>query len=79
MSEQGPSVPRSRAEEIRRLHESRILALPGVTGFDLSGTGDDAMFTVFVADIGQLASELRGLAELDGVPVEVVERRFTLH
>jgi hypothetical protein len=77
MSEQRPSVPRSRAEEIRRLHESRILALPGVTGFDLTGTDDKATFTVFVADLGQLAPELRGPAELDGVPVEVVERRFT--
>ena len=78
MSEQRPSVSRSRAEKTRRLHESRILALPGVTGFDLSGTDDNATFTVFVADLGQLAPELRGLAELDGVSVEVVERRFTL-
>jgi len=79
MTSQNPSVPRSQAEAARLQHEPRILALPGVTGFDLIGTADDARFVVYVADLTQLDPELRGLSELDGVPVEVVERRYTLH
>lgn len=79
MTDPSSPVPRSRAEDVRRQHEGRILALPGVTGFDLGGTDDEATFTVYVADMRELAPELRGLTELDGVPVEIVERRYTLH
>jgi hypothetical protein len=62
--------------------EEEILAKPGVTGIDVglqpgAGTeGGEPVIRVYVADKTS-APELP--AEVDGVPVIVIERRFELH
>jgi hypothetical protein len=60
--------------------EAEILGKPGVTGIDVgarSGAeGGEPVIRIYVTD-KKTAPELP--AEVDGVPVVVIERRFELH
>jgi hypothetical protein len=61
--------------------EAEILAKPGVTGIDVglhpsAGAEGQPVIRIYVAD-KKTAPQLP--AEVDGVPVVVIERRFELH
>jgi hypothetical protein len=65
--------------------EDQYMRLPGVTGMDVGLAGAEGaqnqeyVIRIYVANKRELPKELVGLKEIEGVPVEVVERRFELH
>lgn len=67
------------AQEARSRHEARIMAMTGVTGMDHATAENAGRIRIFVQSLAHAPEELRGLRELDGVPVELVERTFRLH
>jgi hypothetical protein len=62
-----------------------LLALPGVTGVDIgpqvvAGKKTDSLaIRVYVASKQEVPVERQIPAEIEGVPVDVIERRFVLH
>ena len=70
------------ARRVKERLEAEILSKPGVTGIDVGyrpGTGPEGgepVIRIYVAD-KQAAPELP--AEVEGIPVIVIERRYELH
>lgn len=69
----------------RKEIEEQILKLNGVTGMDI-GIGtignsekENAKIIVYVANKTEILSNKTVPEEIDGFPVEIVERRFVLH
>lgn len=67
------------AEQVRREREPWLLSQPGVTGLDLRSSDAGPLFRVYVRSRSQLPAELQGLEDIDGIPVEFVERTFEAH
>jgi len=55
------------------------MAMTGVTGMDHATAENAGRIRIFVQSLAHAPEELRRLRELDGVPVELVERTFRLH
>lgn len=69
------------AVEVKTRNEGEFLAHPGVTGVGVGmrqseGGADEPVIQIFVSD---LSSAPPIPERLEGVPVEVSERRFELH
>lgn len=80
-----PSDPRERAEAVKARLERELLALPGVRGV---ATGPETLegrptggwaIRLYVDPTSAVAPDEALPRELDGVRVEVVERRFVPH
>lgn len=57
--------------------EGELLKRPGVTGVDVGETSGAPVIRIYVED---KAGADKGLPQdIEGVPVEIVERRFKLH
>ncbi len=70
------SVTDQQALEIKQRFETDTLKLPGVTGVDLGqAAGGAKTLRVYVAS---RASAPRLPEQVEGMPVEIVERRFGL-
>lgn len=75
----------SEITKIKQGAESELLKLPGVTGMDVGYRMIDGQQTeilairVYVANIRDVPNEIANLKEIQGVPVDVIERRFELH
>jgi hypothetical protein len=69
-------ITESQALEIKSRFEARVLTLPGVTGVDLGQRPDGgSAIRVYVAS---RASAPALPDQVEGVPVEIVERSFGL-
>jgi hypothetical protein len=75
-------------EDVRRIkeaHEHDLLKVPGVTGVDVGykmvgGQQTDVLaIRVYVARKIDPPPDQRIPAEIEGVPTDVIERRFELH
>lgn len=75
-------------KEIRRIKESaeeKLLNLPGVTGVDIgpkivNGKKTDIMaIRVYVNKKKDVPAKIAIPKEIDGVPTDVIERKFVLH
>jgi hypothetical protein len=73
------------ATKIKESAETRLLKQPGVTGMDVGyrvvegkQTSEPAI-RIYVTNLKDIAPEIKNLKEIEGVPVEVIERQFTLH
>ncbi len=71
--------------KIKELNEGLLLKLPGVTGVDIGNklvaghdTGTPAI-RVYVSQKKDVPSDQTIPKEVDGVPTDVIERRFVLH
>jgi hypothetical protein len=75
-------------EEVRNIKErveASLLALPGVTGVDVGyklvagKKTDELAIRVYVASKQNLPTDQQIPAMIDGIPTDVIERRFVLH
>jgi hypothetical protein len=70
---------------VKERAEMSLLALPGVTGVDIgpkvvAGKATDRLaIRVYVASKGDVPSKQQIPAEIEGIPTDVIERRFVLH
>jgi hypothetical protein len=71
----GAQVTEEQALQIKTRFETGVLALPGVTGVDLGQRAAEFVIRVYVAS---RAAAPALPASVEGVPVEVIERRFGL-
>jgi hypothetical protein len=69
------------AVRIKSQVEGELLAKPGVTGVDVGqrGTGGTPVIRIYVASRDAIPKDLTSMTDIQGVPVEIVERRFELH
>jgi len=63
---------------VQRRHESRLMALPGVTGLGVKLRDGDLVLEVSVDPDKPVPAELSGLHELEGLPVVVERQRYEL-
>ncbi len=68
------AITREQAAEIKARFEPDVLKMPGVTGVDL-GIGSTPTIRVYVDTIATAPSLP---TSVEGVPIEVIERRFGL-
>ncbi len=65
--------------------EDQYLRLPGVTGMDVGLAKEKGVLEpkyiirIYVANKQALPKELADLNNIEGVPIEIVERQFELH
>jgi len=75
----------SEITKIKEGAEAELLKLPGVTGMDVGYRMVDGQQTdvlairIYVANLQDVPDEIANLKEIQGVPVDVIERRFELH
>jgi hypothetical protein len=73
------------ARDVKERVEASLLALPGVTGVDVgyklvAGKKTDLVaIRVYVASKQDVPAEQQIPAEIEGIPTDVIERRFVLH
>jgi hypothetical protein len=81
-------MPNLKLEEVvavKARWEKKWLALPGVTGVDvgsrmLSGHPTEVLaIRIYVASKASAPPEILSLQQVEGVPVDVIERSFELH
>ncbi len=74
-----------RIREIKTRAESDLLKIPGVTGIDIGykkvGGRNTAILAirVYVEKKGDVAENQSIPSEIEGVPTDVIERKFVLH
>jgi hypothetical protein len=72
------------ALQVKQAVEGELLQKKGVTGIDVGqraqgAAGSEPVIRIYVADRAEAMRSQDLPTEIQGVPVEVVERRFTLH
>lgn len=73
------------ARRVKEMVESELLSRPGVTGVDVGykevgGKPTDVIaIRVYVAMKGDVAANQIVPREIQGIPTDVIERRFELH
>ncbi len=72
------------ALQVKQSVEAEMLRKPGVTGIDVGqrtagAIGDEPLIRIYVANRQEAMRSLNLPTEIQGVPVEVIERRFVLH
>lgn len=81
-------MPISKLSEVTAVKarwEKQWLALPGVTGVDVgsrleSGRPTEVLaIRIYVASKASAPPAIRSLEQVEGVPVDVIERSFELH
>jgi len=84
--EKGRAMPGK--EEVKRIKaaaEAELLKLPEVTGVDIGHKvvggrkTDDLAIIVYVAKKGDVPADQAVPRQIQGVPTDVIERRFVLH
>ncbi len=74
-----------RTRAVKRQAEATLMQIPGVTGVDVgfkqvNGAPTETLaIRVFVSNKRDVPPAEAIPAEIEGVPVDVIERRFTLH
>jgi phosphomannomutase len=74
-------------EEATRIKESidtDLMKKPGVTGIDVGlrsarAGGDEPVIRVYVESKASAPADVKSMTSVQGVAVELVERRFSLH
>lgn len=70
------TVTLEQATAIKSRHEQDWLKLGGVNGVDVGKSGDDVVIRVYVDD----PAKVSGIpSQVEGVPVQVIKRRYELH
>lgn len=70
------AVTLEQATEIKTRHERDWLKQSGVNGVDVGKSGDDVVIRVYVDD----PAKASGIpSQVEGVPVQVIKRRYELH
>jgi hypothetical protein len=71
------------AVRVKTAAEAELLKRPGVTGIDVGqrpgGAAGQPVIRIYVADKSKAEAEANLPRDIQGVPVELVERRFTPH
>jgi hypothetical protein len=70
------AVTLEQATEIKARHERDWLKRSGVNAVDVGKSGEDVVIRVYVDDPAKVA----GLpSQIEGVPVQVIRRKYELH
>jgi hypothetical protein len=67
------------AMRIKESVEQDWLRLPGVTGIDVGASESQPVIRVYVSNLEQAQKHSIVPSEVQGVPVELIEKQFRLH